>query len=83
MDTGGYLEGWLMRWRGYHLREGKQQDVGASKIRPKQTRSIWTKIFVSQKARKREKNSRDRSEVSLKEKKGNAVDPEAVSDSLN
>lgn len=64
---------WKAGWCGGEditWERGKQQDVGASKIRPKQTRSIWTKIFVSQKAKKREENSRDRSEVSLKEKKG-------------
>lgn len=43
-----FLEGWLMRWWGYHLRErGNKQDAGASKLRQQQIRSTWTKIFVS------------------------------------
>lgn len=48
LDRVGFLEGWLMRWRGYHLRErGNKQDAGASKLRQQQIRSTWTKIFVS------------------------------------
>lgn len=43
-----FWKGWLMRWRGYHLRErGNKQDAGASKLRQQQIRSAWTKIFVS------------------------------------
>lgn len=70
MDRGGYLEGWLMRWRGYHLREGKQTRRRRIQASPKtDRRSIWTQIFVSLKRQKREENSRDRSEVSQKRKK--------------
>lgn len=74
-----------MRWRGYHLRErGNKQDAGASKLRQQQLRSTWTKIFVSLKRQKRGRKTPGTDPRSPeKRKNGNAVDPEAVSDSLN